>query len=81
MARRDKLLAAMRANPRDDWTIDDVLAVCRGFGIACKPPTRGSHWILSHPDIPGHLTVPARRPLKPIYVELIVGMIDSLERR
>jgi len=81
MARKDKLLAAMKANPHGDWTIGDVETVCRASGIACKAPTRGSHYVLSHPDVPGRLTVPARRPIKAIYIRLLIDMIDSLEQQ
>jgi predicted RNA binding protein YcfA (HicA-like mRNA interferase family) len=80
MARRDKLFAAMKANPRADWTISDVETVCRTHGIACKAPSRGSHYVLSHPAIDGRLTIPARRPIKRIYIQLLVDMIDSLEQ-
>jgi len=34
MSRR---LDRMRANPRGDWTIADVEAVCREYGIECRP--------------------------------------------
>ncbi len=78
MARSDKLLAAMRANPRSGWTIGDVESVARAFGITCKPPRRGSHYTLSHEAVRGHLTVPAHRPIKAIYIMLLVEMIDSL---
>ena len=80
MARADKLLAAMKANPNADWSMRDVEAICRAHGVACKAPRRGSHYTLSHPDIAGHLTVPAHRPIKPVYILLLVGMIESLPR-
>jgi hypothetical protein len=78
MARSDKLLAAMRANPRGDWTIGDVESLARAFGITCKPPRRGSHYTLSHERVRGHLTVPAHRPIKAIYIMLLIDMIDGI---
>ena len=78
MARAGKLLAAMKANPNADWGIGDIEVVCRGYGIACKAPRRGSHYTLSHPGVAGHLTVPARRPIKGVYIRLLIGMIESL---
>jgi predicted RNA binding protein YcfA (HicA-like mRNA interferase family) len=78
MARAAKLLAAMRANPNGDWSIRDVEALCRAHGIACKAPKRGSHYTLSHQQVAGHLTIPAHRPIKSIYIRLLVGMVDSL---
>ena len=81
MSRRAKLVAAMRGNPRADWTIEDIVAVCSVYDIACKSPARGSHYTLKHAAIRGHLTIPARRPVKPLYIRLLLEMIDSLEGR
>ena len=78
MSRRFKRLAAMRRNPRDDWTIDDVVSLCGNFGLDCQPPSHGSHYVVSHPRIDGLLTVPARKPIKPIYIMLLVDMVDSV---
>jgi predicted RNA binding protein YcfA (HicA-like mRNA interferase family) len=80
MARADKLLASMKANPASDWSIGDVERLCSAYGISCKSPRRGSHYTLSHPEIAGHLTVPARRPIKPVYIRLLIGMVESLSK-
>lgn len=80
MSRKEKLYAAMKANPRGDWTITDVAGLSRAHGIACEAPTRGSHYTLSHPRISGRLTIPARRPIKELYIRLLLDMIDRLER-
>ena len=74
----DKLIRTMRDNPKD-WKIGDVERACRLFGINCSAPSRGSHYKLQHPKIRGILTVPARKPIKPIYIKLLLEMIDSLE--
>lgn len=79
VSRTDKLLAAMRANPAGDCTIADVERVCRIHGIACEPPSKGSHYSLKHPRVAGRLTIPARRPIKPIYIRLLIGMIEALQ--
>jgi hypothetical protein len=80
LSQREKLLAAMRRNPRGDWTIADVEALCRAYGVSCSPPTGGgSHYALKHPAVPGRLTIPARRPIKPAYVQLLVAMIDAVK--
>lgn len=79
MSRKVKLFAAMKANPRGDWSISDVQSVCAIYGISCKAPSRGSHFTLSHPKIRGHLTVPARRPIKGIYIRLLIEMVEDLE--
>ena len=79
MARIDKLVQSMRRNPRADFSIDDVKAICREYDIVCEAPTRGSHFSLKHSQIAGRLTIPSRRPIKPIYIKLLLKMIDALE--
>lgn len=75
----DKRLEKMRANPQGDWTISDVSAVCAAHGLACKAPRGGgSHFSISHPQMTEILTVPSRRPIKPVYIRKLVKMIDAL---
>ena len=76
MSRGEKLLERMRQNPRD-WRIEDVAAVCAAFGIACTPPRKGSHYKLKHESQAEILTVPARRPIKPVYIKALVRFIDA----
>jgi len=77
MARADKLLERMRANPRD-WRIDDVVRLCDGFGVACTPPRKGSHYKVKHADQQEILTIPAHRPIKPVYIVGLVAFIDRV---
>ena len=77
MARGEKLLARMRANPRD-WRIEDVETLCRAFGLDFDRPTGGSHYGISHPSQPAHLTVPFARPIKPIYIRHLVRFADAV---
>lgn len=79
MARGAKLLDAMRANPRD-WRIKDVAALCVNFGIECSPPRGGSHFKVTHPAMFRILTIPARRPIKPVYIRELVRFVDEVER-
>lgn len=78
MARRDKLLARMRANPRD-WTISDVQTLCDGFDITCKKPPRGSHYGVSHETQETILTVPFGRPIKQVYIKKLVAFVDAVQ--
>ncbi|HEY1243490.1 MAG TPA: type II toxin-antitoxin system HicA family toxin [Hyphomicrobiaceae bacterium] len=72
-------LERMRANPAGDWTIGDVGAVCREHGVRCTPPRRGgSHYKVSHPSQRDILTIPARRPVKSIYIRHLVRFIDAV---
>lgn len=79
MGRREKRLEAMRNNPKNDWTIGDVEAICRGFGVACKPPSGGgSHFTVSHCSQSEILTIPAHKPIKVVYIVKLVLFIDSV---
>lgn len=74
-----KLLDRMRANPRD-WRIEDIASVCAAFGIGCTPPRNGSHYKIKHDAMPLILTIPAHRPIKPVYIRELVRFIDAIER-
>ena len=79
MAKGEKLLERMRANPRGDWRIEDLETVCRAFGLAFRKPGGGSsHATISHASQTRILTVVARRPVKPIYIVKLVSFIDSV---
>lgn len=65
----------MRANPRD-WSIDDLKAMAREFAVEWRHPGT-SHVTFSRA---GHapMTVPSRKPIKPIYVREFVRMLDAI---
>jgi predicted RNA binding protein YcfA (HicA-like mRNA interferase family) len=77
MGRGDKLLERMRSNPRD-WRIDDVVRVCDAFGVACAAPRKGSHYKVKHPSQDEILTIPAHRPIKPVYIADLVRFIERV---
>lgn len=73
MSKADKLLARMRRNPAGDWTISDIQTVCNALGWQCLPPTGGgSHWKIVVPGSETILTVPAKRPIKPVYIRKLM---------
>jgi hypothetical protein len=76
MARLDKLLAAMRRNPRGDWRIEQLKALADRYGIAWRQPGTSHVTFRSRGD---KLTVPARRPIKPIYIRKFLALIETLE--
>jgi hypothetical protein len=67
----------MRRNPAGDWGISDIEIVCQRYGLNCNPPRGGgSHYAVSHPKMLEKLTVPARRPIKPVYIRQLVAYIE-----
>ena len=70
-------LDRMRRNPAGDWTISDVEAVCREWGLLYRPGKGTSHCQIKHPSSREILTVPARRPIKPVYIRKLVRYIEA----
>jgi hypothetical protein len=77
MTKADKLLTRMRRNPAGDWTIQDIERLCGGLGWPCLPPTGGgSHWKITAVDEEAIITIPAKRPIKPVYIRKLLAMIE-----
>jgi predicted RNA binding protein YcfA (HicA-like mRNA interferase family) len=69
-----KLLASMRRNQLD-WQIGDLQTVARQIGLDWRHQ-KSSHCVFVRED--GRtLSVPAHRPIKPIYVRKFVELIDG----
>jgi len=68
-----KLMARMRRNPRD-WRIEDLKVVADRLGID-HDQHGTSHVVFRHAKA-GRLSVPADRPIKPVYVRLFVELVD-----
>jgi hypothetical protein len=78
MSKADKLLVNMRRNPAADWTIQDVQRVCAALGWACLPPMGGgSHWKIVVPGDEMILTIPAHRPIRPIYIRKLMDAVKE----
>lgn len=76
MANAAKILRRMRVNPHD-WRIEDLKVVADRFGITYGHHGT-SHVVFRHPRA-GLLTVPAARPVKPVYIRRFLALIDKLE--
>ena len=70
-----KLLLAMRRNPLDDWQLAQLQSVARQHGIDWRHDAT-SHCVFIRLD-GKTLSVPARRPIKPIYVKKFVELVDG----
>jgi len=80
MKKAGDLLDAMRRNPTGDWTIDDVRRVCEQRDCELLAPTRGSHGKVVVPGKPEILTIPAKRPIKPVYIRKLAAILEGTER-
>lgn len=78
MSKIDKKIESMRRNPRNDWKIEDLDVVSRRHG--------GDYWHCGTSHVVFRfphglsLTVPARKPIKPIYIKKFVEILDSLRK-
>ena len=77
MAKLEKLIANMRNNPRGDWQIGQLKSIADHLGIPYRHPGT-SHVTFAPRDRPG-LTVPAHKPIKPVYVRRFLAMIETKE--
>jgi len=78
MTKADKLLDRMVRNPAGDWTISDIQTLCDQLGWTCLPPTGGgSHWKVAVPGSDTILTIPARRPIKPVYIRKLMTFVKD----
>ena len=67
----------MRANPKADWTPDNVKAVARACGLTLRQ--RGtSHAVLTN-ALGRHLTIPMHKPIKPLYIRRLVELIEAAQ--
>lgn len=66
----------MRNNPKDNWVVDDLESVSKKVGLEYSPPSRGSHFKVSSPYHSAILTIPAKRPLKPVYIRKFVALTE-----
>jgi hypothetical protein len=67
----------MRTNP-SGWRIEELLKVADENGVEARRPGRGgSHVIFSASGVREIVSVPAKRPIKPIYVKHFLLLIDA----
>jgi predicted RNA binding protein YcfA (HicA-like mRNA interferase family) len=64
----------MEANPRN-CRIESLKSVADAHGVVYRQPG-GSHVIFRHPN-GAMLSVPAHRPIKPVYVKKFVRLIED----
>lgn len=73
-----KLLQQMRKN-YTGWRIEDLQSVAADHGAWWRRPKGGgSHVIFGASGVRDIVSVPAKRPIKAIYVKQFVALIDSI---
>ena len=77
MTTAKKLLDAMRKNPLD-WRMEQLLTVACQHGFEVRS-NGGSHHVFSHPTLPDTLSIPARKPIKPLYIKRLCALIDQIK--
>lgn len=75
MVRRSKVLARMRQNPRN-WRIEDLQSLADSLKITWDHDAT-SHVVFKSPT-GAHLSIPAARPLKPIYIRKFLALVDQV---
>jgi len=73
------MLAKMRANPRD-WSMETLLSLAVFYGVEVRHDG-GSHYVFTDSVSGDSLTVPFKRPIKPVYVRRFVEIIDAIRKR
>lgn len=67
----------MRGNPVG-WRIDDLQTVAEAYGLEWRRPGHGgSHVIFSASGVREIVSVPAKRPVKPIYIKQFLSLVDT----
>lgn len=74
MSKVDKLLQKMRHNLHD-WHIEDLKTIAKKFKVEHRQPG-GSHVTFRFPS-KKILTVPAHKPIKPIYIKQFIALLDE----
>jgi hypothetical protein len=73
----DKKIKSLTINPQKDWTIQDLQVVAQRYGIDYRQP--GTSHVTFSCSNGGCLTVPAHKPIKPVYVKKFVAMVTRIK--
>lgn len=55
-----------------------LLTIAQRHGVEVRS-SGGSHHVFSHPTVRDSLTLPARRPIKALYIKRFLALIDQIE--
>jgi len=72
-----KALQKMRRNPVG-WRIEELQMIAEANLVEWRKPGRGgSHAIFTAPGVREIVSVPSRRPMKPVYIKKFLALVDA----
>jgi len=74
MSKIGKLLSKMRNNPHD-WQIDTLKSIAELFGVAWRQP--GTSHVTFRNLNGSKLSIPAHKPIKPVYIKEFLNLLDE----
>ncbi len=78
MSKARKTLQKMKCNPKD-WRIKNLETIAGYYGLNIRKSS-GSHVVFGHSDSDIVVTVPAHKPIKPIYIKQFVVLVESITK-
>ncbi len=76
MSKTDKAIQKMRDNPKD-WRLESLEVIAKRLDIQVRK-SGGSHAVFLHQDSSIVITIPAKRPIKPVYICQFLALIDDI---
>ena len=77
MAASAKMLSRMR-RIHTGWRIEELQSIAKENHVEWRHPGRGgSHVIFSAPGVREIVSVPAKRPIKPVYIKQFLALVDA----
>ena len=77
VARAERLLASMQANPKADWKPVDVRALARAYDLTFRQ--RGTSQAVATNALGQHSTISMHKPIKPVYIKRLVQLIEAAQ--
>ena len=78
MSKIEKAIRKMTTNPRD-WRISDLENIAEHYQINIRK-SGGSHVVFGHEDSDIVVTVPAHKPIKPVYIKQFLILVEAVTK-
>ena len=72
-----RYIQKMRNNP-NGWRIESLEAIAKSLKMRIRK-SGGSHVVFLHESSDLIVTVPAKRPIKPVYIKEFIKLIDDID--